>query len=105
MGTICLVEEIESESSYSSDFSSHAESLHEDEMGSEFKVYTNALYDEDLDNDQPIFCQDVQKGSLHGVINPLFEEDMECSDLVEDDFNDDTLSYYCKRLDCSFFWM
>ena len=23
---------------------------------------------------------------------------MECSHLVEDDLNDDTLSYYCKRL-------
>ena len=28
---------------------------------------------------------------------------MEGLDLVEDEFNDDTLSYYCKRLDCSSF--
>ena len=39
MGTICLVEEIESESSYSSDFSSYAKSLCEDEVGNDFKVY------------------------------------------------------------------
>ena len=79
-------------SSYSSNFSSHAESLHEDEMGSEFKVYTNTLYDEDLDDDQHILCQSVQKGSLHRVTNPFFEECMEVSDLVENEFNDDTLS-------------
>ena len=78
--TICMVEEMESESSSNSDFSSYVESLHEDEMGSEFKVYTNALYDEDFDDDQPIFCQNFQKGSLLGTINPLFEEDMEVSD-------------------------
>ena len=73
MDTICLVGEIECESSNSSNFSSYIEGLHDDEMGSEFKMYTNALYDEDINDDQPIFCQNVQRGSLHGVINPLFE--------------------------------
>ena len=61
-------------------------------MGNEFEVYTNALYGEDCDDDQPIFCQNIRSESLHGVINPLFEEHMEVSDLVENDFNDDTLS-------------
>ena len=70
-------------------------------MGSEFKMYTNALYDEDIDDDQPIFCQNVQGGSLHGVINPLFEEDMEVLDLVELDANGDTLSCYCDKSACS----
>ena len=101
MDNICLVGEIESESSSSSDFSSYVESLHEDEMGNEFKVYTNSLYDEDCDDDQPTFFQNVQRGSLHGVINPLFEDDMEVSDLVEDDINCDTQSYCCNKSDCS----
>ena len=35
------------------------------------------------------------------MINPLFEEDMEFSNLVEDEFNGDTLSYYCNKLDFS----
>ena len=56
MDTICLVEEIEKESSYISDFSSYTKSFHEDENGNEFKVYTNALYDEEYDEKQPIFC-------------------------------------------------
>lgn len=97
--SICFVDGVDVESSYSSDFSSHAEILHEDEMGSELKVYTNTLHNEDCDDDQPISCQSVQKASLHGVISPVFEEDMECLDLVEDCLNDDTLSYYYKRLD------
>lgn len=71
--SICSIDGVDVESSYSSDFSSHANNLHKNEMGSGFKVYTNALYDEDLDDDQIMFCQDVQQGSLHGVINPLFE--------------------------------
>ena len=66
-------------------------------MGSEFKVYTNPLYGEEFDIDQLMFCQDVQQGSLHGVINPLFEEHMELLDLVENDLNTDTLSYCYKR--------
>ena len=80
--TICLVEEIEKDSSYSSDFSSHVESFHEDRVGSEFKVYNNALYDDACEDEQPMFCPNVQRGSLHGVINPLFEVDMEVSDLA-----------------------
>ena len=91
--TICMVEEMESESSSDSDFSSYAQSLHDDEMGTGFKVYTNALYDQDFDDDQLVFCQDVQKGSLHGVINTLFKDNLEVSNLVEDEFNGDTLSY------------
>ena len=97
MDTICLVEKIESESSYSFDFSSYAESLHEDEMDSEFEVYTNALYDEGCDDEKPMFCPNVQRGSLHGVINQLFEEKMEVSDLVGLDANGDTLSYYYNK--------
>ena len=82
-------------------FSSHAGSLHEDEMGNGFKMYTNALYDENPEDDKSIFWQNFQRRSLHGVINPLFEEDMEGLDLANDVFNDDTLSYYCKRSDLS----
>ena len=54
--TLCLVNEIEDESSYKSYFSSYAKSLHDNEVGSEFKVFTNSLYDEYFDNDQPITC-------------------------------------------------
>lgn len=39
---------------------------------------------------------------MHGVINLLFEEDFEFSDLVELGINDDELSYYYKRSNCSF---
>ena len=71
-------------------------------MGSEFKVYTNALYDEGCDDEHLIFRPNVQRGSLHGVINPLFEEDMEVSNLVGLDANGDTLSYCCNKLEyCS----
>ena len=77
MDTICLVGEIESESSYSSEFSSYVGSFCEDRMGSDIKVFNNALYDEDFDNDQPIICHNVYKGTLHEVINPLFEEHIE----------------------------
>ena len=51
MDTICLVGEIESESLYSFDFSLYAETLHEDKVGSQFKVYDNALYDEACDDE------------------------------------------------------
>ena len=34
---------------------------------------------------------------MHGVINPLFEEDMEVSDLVGLDANSDILSYCCNK--------
>ena len=61
MDTICFVGEIESESLYSFDFSSYAKSFHKDEMGGEFKVYNNALYDEEYANEYPIFCPNVQK--------------------------------------------
>jgi hypothetical protein len=102
MDTICLVEEIENESSYSFHFSSYFESLHEDEVGSDFKVYTKVLYDEGCDDEHPIFCPNDQRGSLHGIINPLFEEDLEGSGLVELHANGDTLSYcYNKSEYCS----
>ena len=45
------------------------------------------------------FFHNVQKGSLHGIINPLFEEHLEISDLVELDFDDDALSNYYEKLD------
>lgn len=102
MNTICCVEEIEKESSYNSDFSSHVESCHEDKVGSEFKVYNNALYDDACEDEQSMFYPNVQRGSLHGVINPLFEEDVEFSDLAGLDANCDTLSYCCNKLEyCS----
>ena len=85
----------------SDSFSSHDESVLDSGVRSGFKVYTNALYDEDPNDDQLMFCQDVQQGSLHGVINPLFEEHMELLDLVENDLNTDTLSYFYKRLGAS----
>ena len=70
----CFVDGVESESSYSYDFSSYVESLHDSGMYSEFKVFNNTLYDEDFDNDQPILFCDVYKGFLHGIINPFYEE-------------------------------
>ena len=100
----CFIDGVENESACSPDFSSHAESLHEEKMGNDFKVYTNTLYDEDCDDEQPIFCPNVQRGSLYGIINPLFEEDMEVLDLVGLNANGDILSYcfneseYCSSI-------
>ena len=48
-----------------------------------------------------MFFQDVQRGALHGIINPLFEEDVNSSDFVENDLNTDTFSYCYKRSDVS----
>ena len=70
-------------------------------MGSEFKIYNNALYDA-CEDEQPMFCPDVQRGSLHGIINPLFADDMEVSDAMGLDANLDALSYYCSESDCCF---
>lgn len=42
-------------------------------------------------------CQNVYQGDLHGIVNLLFEEHVEFSDLVNSDFNVDTLSYYYKK--------
>lgn len=81
--------------------SSYVESVHDSDVRNGFKVYTNPLHGEEFDVDQYITCPSVYKGALHGVINPLFEEHMEVSDLAKNKFNDDTLSYYCKRSDCS----
>lgn len=77
--------------------SSHDQSVLDSGVRSGFKVYTNALYGEDPDDDQLMFFQDVQQGSLHGVINPLFEENSEFSNLVELGINDDELSYCCEK--------
>ena len=94
----CFVDGVDGVSSCGdSDFSSHAENFHGDKMGNGFKVYTNALYDEDCDDDQPIFCQDVQKGSLHGIINPLFAKHPKFSNLVEPGINDDESSYCYEK--------
>jgi hypothetical protein len=57
--TICLVEEIEKESLYSSDFSSYAESFHEDRVDSKFQVYNNILYDDACEDEQPMVCPNV----------------------------------------------
>lgn len=58
------------------------------------------MYDEEFDVDQHITCYNAYQGSFHGIINSLFEENMGFSDLVNTYVDDDTLSYYCKRLDC-----
>ena len=54
-----LVDEVDVMSSSDDDdsnfSSSHAESSHNNDVKNGFKVYTNALYDEDFDDDQPIF--------------------------------------------------
>lgn len=59
MNIICFLDEIEYESSCDSNFASHIESLHDSGMGSEFKVFNNAFYDEDYDSDQPTSCHNV----------------------------------------------
>lgn len=85
-----------------SDFSSsYAKSVHDSGVRNDFKVFTNPLYGEYFYVDQHITCYNIYKGALHGVVNPLFEEHMECSDLVNADIDDDMLSYYCKRSNCS----
>jgi hypothetical protein len=78
--------------------SSHAESVHNRDVRNSFKVFTNQLYGEEFNVDQHITCYNFYKRALHGVINPLFEEDMECLDLFENEFNDDTLSYLSNTL-------
>ena len=92
MDTICLIDEKECDFSSCFDFPSYVESFHNDEMDNEFKVFNNDLYDEDFDFDQPITFHNIYKGTLHGVINPLFEEDTKVQDLVELGFNVDILS-------------
>lgn len=94
--SVQFIDGVESESTCSSNFSSHDESFHEDEMGNEFKLYTNTLYVEDLDDDQPISCHNVYKGALN-VVKKSFFEQMDGLELVEDDLQDDTLSYCCER--------
>ena len=70
-------------------------------MGNGFKVRNNALYDDAYEDEQPIFFPDIQKGCLHEIINPLFEEDnMELLDLAGSDANGDTLSYCCDKSGC-----
>ena len=60
------------------------------------------MYDEDIDVDQPIICQNVYKGALHGIVNPLFEDHDEVLDLVSSNFDDDIVLYYSNKLDWSF---
>ena len=57
--TICLVGGVDDEDSYSSGFPSCAASCHDDEMVNEFKVFENALYDNDFEDDHPISCFNV----------------------------------------------
>ena len=68
----CVIDEEEIRSSCNSDFTSYAASFYDNELGSGFKVYDNLLYDDNVDDSQPIFCHNVQRGPLHGVINLLF---------------------------------
>ena len=49
------------------------EGMHDSGVGSGFKAFNNALYNEEFDMDQPITCPNFYKGTLHGIINPLFE--------------------------------
>ena len=83
--------------------SSYVESVHDSDIRNDFKVFVDLLYDDEFDVDQHITCHNTYKGSLYGIINSLFEEHMECLDLVEDEFNDDTFSYYSERSNCSTF--
>jgi hypothetical protein len=65
-------------------------------------VFGNALYNENFDMDQPTTCPNIYKGALHGIINPLFEDQ---SDLVVEgcvDLSCDSLSVCCKKSDDSF---
>ena len=48
--SICFVDGEENEFSCSSDFSSYATSVCDNTLGNGFKVYDNALYDEDCDD-------------------------------------------------------
>ena len=57
----CLVDEVDVMSSNNddddSDFSSsHVESFHDNDVGNDFKVFTNPLYGEDFNVDQHITC-------------------------------------------------
>lgn len=101
MNVICLIGEIENESSCSSNFASYVQSFHDNGTISKFKVFTNALYDDYFYNEQPILFPNVYKGVLHGIINLLFEECIDGSDLSGFDLNDDTLSCCCKKSNSS----
>ena len=47
---MCLIDEEEIRSSYSSDFSSYATSFCDNALGSGFNVYDNSLYDDSVDD-------------------------------------------------------
>ena len=71
----CFVDGVNSLSSCDeTDFSSsHAESVHDNDVGNDFKVFTNPLYGEDFDVDQHITCYNIYKGDFHGIINPFLK--------------------------------
>ena len=97
----CLIGEVDIVSSCNDSnlSSSHAKSIHDNNIENGFKVFTNPLYDENFDVGQHITCYNAYNGALHGIINPLFEERMEFLDLVNTNLDDDTLSYYNRRSD------
>lgn len=90
---VCLLDD--SASSSYSDY--NVESLLGSGSNSDFKVFNNILYNEELNMDQPTTCPNIYKGALHGIVNPLFEDR---NDLLDEDcvvLNCDSLSLCCKR--------
>jgi hypothetical protein len=65
-------------------------------LGSDFKIFNNVLYDEEFAMDQPTTCPNIYKGALHGIINPLFEDQNDLLDEGCVDLNCDSLSLCCK---------
>lgn len=47
------------------------------EVGSSFSKVFNALFDEDADIDQPVFCLNIYEKGFHMISNPLYEEEVE----------------------------
>ena len=99
----CFIDDVDDVSSCIDDSrfsSSHVKSFHDSDIRNSFMIFANPFYGEELYVDQNITSYNVYKGGLHGIISSLFKGQMECLDFLNVDL-DDTLSYYCKKSNCS----
>lgn len=77
---------------------------YDDRMDGVFSNFTNALFNADIDTDQPLRYHNVHKGILHFVSNPLYEEITDQPNVVNDEpvHNTDEIpnnnSTGCKKL-------
>lgn len=57
------------------------------EIGSSFSEVSNALFDEDIDMDQPVLCLNIFERGFHLISNPLYEEIIENPGILNVDQN------------------